>query len=162
MIGDVYPPVKYQLGRPLKYTPQELLEEFAKYVDWAREHPITVGSCETSTNAKGESWSKEGERTLPRLVSIGGFLVHIGGSESWWSHLEDGLQKEDFFKVKSFIREYCEQYQKEMASTDLFNANIISRLLGLADRKEIKAECSGEMPWSSKEELRQRLKEING
>ena len=90
-----------------------------------------------SISTKGETYGSEAEETKPRLISIGGFLVYLGESFAWWTQLDDRRDGEKFVKVKTFIREYCENYQKEMASADIFNANIISRLLGLADRKDV-------------------------
>ena len=78
---------------------------------------------------------------IPRLVSVGGFLVWIGEDARWYSELEKGKEGERFSKVKAYIREYCENYQKEMASANIFNANIISRLLGLADKKEVAVDA---------------------
>ena len=139
-----YPPFRYTLGRPLKYQPAELLEKFQEYVDWAKANPISVGHTEKNTSKDGCTYSKEWEELKPRLVSISGFLVHLGCVREWWDSLdrEDAKRKDEFSRVKSFIRDYCQTYQKEMATNDIFNANIISRLLGLADKKEVKADLT--------------------
>lgn len=138
---NIYPPLRFKLqGRPVNYTPEELWEKFGEYVQWAKDNPIVLGASETSTNAEGKSWDKDTQRQIPRLVSIGGFLVFIGEDDSWWSKLDNRREGEKYVRVKNYIRRYCENYQKEMASANIFNANIISRLLGLADRKEVKAD----------------------
>ena len=139
---NIYPPFRYSLGRPLKYQPTELLEKFQEYVVWAKDNPISVGHTEKNTSKDGSTYNKEWEELKPRLVSISGFLVHLGASRDWWDGL--GLRKnaKEFIRVKSYIRDYCEAYQKEMATNDIFNANIISRLLGLADKKEVKADLT--------------------
>lgn len=128
-------PFKSPLGRPLKYTPKQLAEEFVKYAQWCEDHPLEARV--RVDYAKGFS---DTTAYKPRRVSIGGFLVYIGGTWDWWSHLNTRKRGEEFVKVKSSIKEYCETYQKEMASAGLLNANIISRLLGLADKKETKVE----------------------
>lgn len=126
-------PFKNPLGRPLKYTPKEMVEKFTEYAQWCNDHPLQENS--RTDYQKGFS---DTTAYKPRRVSIEGFLVYIGCTWDWWQHLDDGKRKAEFFKVKASIREYCETYQKEMASAGLLNANIISRLLGLAEKQEVK------------------------
>lgn len=163
MKTDVYPPINFS-WRPLKYTPEQLLEKFQEYVQWAIDHPIETGSKTTVSGGNADhEWNNETvkEDKHPRLVSIGGFLVHIGGSESWWSMLEKSKRADDFLKVKTFIREYCAQYQKEMASAGIFNANIISRLLGLADKVQHSGELNVRPIVLENEAQRKELKELD-
>jgi hypothetical protein len=138
-IYDVYPPFNYQLGRPLKYEPDELLEKFQEYIKWAKEHPIPIVKNVKNTTTKGDTYGSDSLERKPRLLSISGFLVFIGAGSDWWQSLDrDGAKRaEEFSRVKSLIREFCQSYQSEMASADIFNANIVSRLLGLADKKDI-------------------------
>jgi hypothetical protein len=137
--SNIYPPVKFPvMGRPLKYTPDELEKKFVDYVEWCRKNPIVTGSSVTNTSVDGRSYGSATQEEKPRLVSIGGFLIHIGATRRWWRELDDS--KMDFSPVKDLIREFCEQYQKEMAAAGIFNGNIISRLLGLADKHEVEAE----------------------
>lgn len=133
--NNIYPPFKNPLGRPLKYTPEQLAEKFAEYVQWCQEHPIIVKSRVTYANGNFAETSEE----KPRLVSIDGFLVHLGASYKWYDNLDGGKKGQDFLQVKANIKIYCEKYQKEMASSGLFKENIISRLLGLADRQKVDA-----------------------
>ncbi len=137
---DVYMPINFKLGRPLKYKPDELFEKFKEYVQWAKEHPIPIVRRVTNTTTKGDTYGSDSIEHKPRLLSIGGFLVFIGADRNWWDHLDNGKRGADFLRVKSIIREYFEDYQKEMASAEIFNANIISRLLGLADKQMVKNE----------------------
>ena len=134
---DIYPPINFKLGRPLKYKPEELFEKFKDYVLWAKEHPIPIVKRVTNTSTKGDIYGSDSLETKPRLLSIEGFLVHLGTDRNWWDHLDSGKRGEEFLRVKAFIRDFCIGYQKEMASAEIFNANIISRLLGLADKKDI-------------------------
>lgn len=164
MNTDVYPPINFS-WRPLKYTPEQLLEKFQEYVQWAIDHPIETGgkTIVSGGNGADKAWSNETvkEEKTPRLVSIDGFLVHIGGSAAYWSQLDRRRRGEDFVKVKSFIREYCAQYQKEMASAGIFNANIISRLLGLADKVQHSGEMTVRPIVVESEEQKQGLKELD-
>ena len=137
---DVYMPINFKLGRPLKYKPDELFEKFKEYVQWAKEHPIPIVRRVTNTTTKGDTYGSDSVEHKPRLLSVDGFLVYLGAERNWWTMLEKGKRGEEFLKVKSIIRGFCEDYQKEMASAEIFNANIISRLLGLADKQMVKNE----------------------
>lgn len=143
-IADMYPPFVYhEVGRPLSYKPKELLQKFVEYIEWAKAHPIENIYETSGTSFSGDSYGNTNKNLKPRLISIGGFLVFIGQTESWWSHLEDGKRGEEFFKVKDKIKSYCESYQKEMAAAGIFKENIISRLLGLKDKQEVENKGEG-------------------
>lgn len=142
MNENIYPPVRFNLGRPPKYTPKQLAEKFVEYVNWEKEHPIRIKVTETSTSVQGNTYGKESVEEKPRLVSIEGFCIWMGETKAWWQKLDhdNAKHKDEFFALKNQIREYCEKYQKEMATSGLFNANIISRLLGLADRQQVEGK----------------------
>ena len=131
------PPVKFaDKGRPLKYTPKELAEKFVEYVEWCKNNPIILGTEVKNTSVDGREYGNTTKEMKPRLVSVAGFLVFIGESSRWWGELNDS-KRQDFSVVKALIREYCEAFQKEMAANNIFNGNIISRLLGLADKQQV-------------------------
>lgn len=125
-----------KVGRPLNYTPQRLAEKFAEFVEWCRTHPIPI--TETTISARADVFEKT--RKAPRMVSVGAFLVFLGEDKSWWSRLDTRENGEEFVNLKSRISTFCENYQIEMASTGLFKENIISRLLGLADKQNASVE----------------------
>lgn len=126
-------------GRPLHYTPKQLAEKFEEYVKWSEENVMEIGERQKGI-APGGYVDKTTTNYKQRLISIHGFLVFIGKTSRWWGELSNGKQGEKFSVVKAHITDYCEDYQKEMAAAGIFNANIISRLLGLADKKELTGE----------------------
>ena len=126
-------------GRPLHYTPKQLAEKFEEYVKWSEENVIEIGERQKGI-ASGGYVDKTTTNYKQRLISVHGFLVFIGKSKRWWTELSDGKQGDKFSPLKDSITSYCEDYQKEMAAAGIFNANIISRLLGLADKKELTGE----------------------
>lgn len=161
---NIYPPFRpeHVLGRPLKMTPTEMLEKFGEYIKWAKENPITLGTTEENSNPKGDTYGKETKHDIPRRLSIQGFLVHLGVSECWWRQLDGCKLTDEFSRVKDYIRTYCENYQKEMASAGIFNANIISRLLGLVEKTENKNEnINANRDFKSLAEWKQYVKDIN-
>ena len=159
--NDVYPDFvnPFPVGRPLSYTPRGLAEKFAEYIEWAKEHPIVIGETERGIKSgKGTDATKIQHK--PRLISIEGFLVYLGKRKSWWQELENGKHGPEFLYLKQLIREYCESYQKEMASAGIFNANIISRLLGLAEKQEIEASVQGVTVNVGNDETKKILQDI--
>lgn len=136
-ISDIYPPfINPYAGRPLSYKPAELTEKFAEYIEWAKAHPLEHVYDSRGRNDHG-TFSNTNKDIKPRLISISGFLVYIGKTESWWKMLDTGKRGEEFLKVKENIKTYCENFQKEMAAAGIFKENIISRLLGLKDKQEV-------------------------
>lgn len=127
-------------GRPLHFTPKQLAEKFEEYVKWSEENVIEIGERQKGI-ASGGYVDKTTTNYKQRLISVHGFLVFIGKSKRWWTELSDGKQGDKFSTLKDSITSYCEDYQKEMAAAGIFNANIISRLLGLADKKELTGEA---------------------
>ena len=154
-IGNIYPPVINPLrkGRPLHYTPDQLAEKFVEYVQWCDEHPITISRTVTQTGSSPQgdsSFDREEVENKPQLVSIAGFLVWLGETEDWWRNLdrlEDGVE---FITLKSYIRAYCQQNQAKLASSGVFKENIISRLLGLADKQSVDAKLDGTIEYEVK------------
>lgn len=139
---NIYPPFNYVFGRPLKYTPDELIEKFAEYVLWCKDNPIKVEVQETGIRGNNIVDAKKVEYK-PRFLNLRGFLSFIGGSDVYWSQLEDGKNAEHFSKVKKAIKTYIESYQIEYAAAGVFKENIVSRLNGLTDKQEHKHEGDG-------------------
>lgn len=127
------------VGRPLHFTPKQLAEKFGEYVQWCEDNVMEFE--EKQKGLQGNGYVDKTTKTFKqRLISVHGFLVFIGKTKRWWSQLSEGKQGEKFSYLKESITEYCEDYQKELAASGHYNANIISRLLGLADKKELTGE----------------------
>lgn len=121
-------------GRPRKYTPQQLLKEFEEYVNDRLQRPIEI--IETEEGYIGKSRiDKTKKKTIPHPLSVRDFCVHLGVGDTWWNQLP-----EDFSSVKSYIKGFLEDYQLKGAQSGIYNANIVSRLLGLADKKDITSD----------------------
>lgn len=163
-LDALYPPFVYTTGRPLAYTPEQLVEKFQDYLNWAKANPIEAVFQTSGVSYTGDSFGNTNKKIIPRLISVTGFLVHIGQTESWWKNLEEGKRGEEFLKVKDKIKTYSETYQKEMASAGLFKENIVSRMLGLKDKKEVEQTGEGfKIIVNSEEEKKQieSLKELD-
>lgn len=139
-------PVHNPLGRPLKFKPQELAEKFAEYAQWCHDHPFFDENRVEYANGNFAA----SESPKPRRISIGGFLAYLGTDFDWWGRLDIRQDGEDFVKVKRYIKNYCETSQSDMASAGLLKENIISRLLGLADKQAVDAKVDGKMEYKFK------------
>lgn len=149
------------VGRPLHFTPKQLAEKFGEYVEWCEENMMVFE--EKQKGLQGNGYVDKTTKTFKqRLISVHGFLVFIGKTKRWWSQLSEGKQGEKFSYLKESITEYCEDYQKELAASGHYNANIISRLLGLADKKELTGESINIIVNSHEEKQQiENMKDLN-
>lgn len=148
---NLFVPFKPQRGRPRKYTPAQLLTKFEEYLDDRLNRPIIEMETETSRHDEHRS-EKESRVAHPQLLSIGDFCIFLGCSRNWWNELPD-----EFLGVKRQISTYIEQYQLRGASLGIFNANIISRLLGLTEKKDITSNGETIQAIVQSEEQKQKL-----
>lgn len=130
-MDELFVPFKAKMGRPLKYRPSALLKKFEEYLEERAANPITEVDSEEG-NSGINRISKTTTKKHPCPISIRDFCIFLGTSYDWWKALG-----EDFFPVKSYIRTYIENFQLKGASIGAFNANIVSRLLGLVDKQQI-------------------------
>lgn len=121
-------------GRPRKFKPIELLDEFQNYIQDRMSNPIIEKEEENGKTGIHPNY-KTKEKKHPQLLSVADFCVFLGCSRNWWNELPD-----EFLGVKSHISTYIDNFQLKGASIGVFNANIVSRLLGLADKKEFVAD----------------------
>lgn len=156
---NIYPPFNYVFGRPLKYTPDELIEKFAEYVLWCKDNPIKVEVQETGIRGNNIVDAKKVEYK-PRFLNLRGYLNYIGGSDVYWSQLENGRLKVEFSKVKRAISQYIQSYQLEYAAAGVFKENIVSRLNGLTDKQEHKHEGDGIKIVVQSEEEKNKIESI--
>lgn len=128
-------PFKNPLGKPPRYTPEQLAAKFEEYLQWCQDNPIVIEDHTEYANGFSHNTAKK-----PRLVCLSGFELYAGVDDSWWSKLSKRSRGEEYVRVKARIKMLCETYQKEMASAGIFNGNIISRLLGLADKQQVEGQ----------------------
>ena len=118
-------------GRPRKFKPADLLDEFQNYIQDRMSNPIVEKEEEIGVVGKNPS-AKTKEKSHPQLLSVADFCVYLGCSRNWWNELPD-----EYLGVKSHISTYIDNFQLKGASIGVFNANIVSRLLGLKEKTEL-------------------------
>lgn len=115
-------------------TPELLWEAACEYFQWCDDNPLW----------ESKAFAFQGDVTveqLPKLraYTLGGLCLFLDCSESYFRSFKSAerINKKDFVTVIEKI-ENTIYYQKfSGAAADLLNANIISRDLGLADKKDV-------------------------
>ena len=118
-------------GKPRKYKPAELLDEFQNYIQDRMSNPIVEEEEEAGSVGEHTS-NKTKKKSHPQLLSVADFCVFLGCSRNWWNELPD-----EYLGVKSHISTYIDNFQLKGASIGVFNGNIVSRLLGLKEKTEL-------------------------
>lgn len=113
-------------GRPRKYeTPEELWEAACAYFEWATKTPIM--KTEISAGKKIET-----KRARPFLKKA--LCVHLGISLPTF---EKYKESEDLSEIAETIDEVIWVQKFEGAAVGIFSPSIITRELGLADKRDV-------------------------
>lgn len=122
-------------------TPDLMWEAALEYFDWCDKHPWK--------QIKKKAGSKNGieveETPVQRPYTLSGLMLYFGASESYWRQFKSQGHKE-FLTVTSRIDTIIETQQLEGAVVGTFNANIIARKLGLADKQDNSVTVKGDIP----------------
>lgn len=146
-MGKFYPPFgrmfeEVKSGRKLAYTPEQLVEEFEKYIHSLSDDEMEVetefrrmrrkGKDESGgTDAKDIQLRKAKFHRAPKITD---FVVRwLGKSMSWWNLLDDGKRGKQFFNIKNIITQYCYDVKLDGAVAGIYNPSIIARDIGLKD-----------------------------
>lgn len=120
----------------LKYTPASLEQSALDYFEWVLAHPLIEPRPMV---AGGEIHMIEVPK--PRPMTIGGFCLFAGISQRYLNEL---AHHRDFKDAIGWIKDAIYTQKFEGAAVGLFNANLISRDLGLADRQQVELDAPPE------------------
>lgn len=133
-------------GKALRYTPEQIAEQFEGYIADLTEHPIVVTTTyQTAAQGVGDEGVSKREnrqtRTFPASPTISDFCQRwLGKSLRWWSELDktkDEDKRERYIQVKALIAAYCRKVKLNGAEVGIYNANIVARELGLAEKQQV-------------------------
>lgn len=120
-----------KIGRGKLFTdPDVLWEACVEYFLWAEEHPLTVERVFSyqGTIVKGTENKK-------RVLTITGLCLFLGiPLQTWIDYRNNNIV---FSEVIAKAEQHIYQDKFEGATSDLYNANIISRDLGLIDKRDV-------------------------
>lgn len=129
--GNQFWKLRSSHGRKPKFSnPEDLESACYAYFEQVEANPIMV---ETST--------KNGIVKLARQrpFTVAGLCVFLDISEDTWANYK---KDKDLIGVTTRIDQVMRSQKFEGASAGIFNANIIARDLGLADKQEVKAKVN--------------------
>jgi hypothetical protein len=130
--GNQYYLLRSKHGRNKKY---ENVEDFSaacvEYFETVLENPIITKQL---VSYKGDSWLEDLPHTPP--FTLTGLQLWIGITDQTWHNYK---QDKDFLEVIQWVEKTIYNQKFEGAAVGVYNANIISRDLGLIDKKEVKA-----------------------
>lgn len=119
-------------GRDFLFAKAELLRsEISKYFNWVDGHPWFKVEAIKSGDMAGTLMKVP----TARPYTLSGLCIYLNASESWWKNFRKNENlNDDFLSVISWTEDVIRTQKIEGASVGAFNANIISRELGLADQ----------------------------
>lgn len=133
-------------------SPELLWEAACEYFQWCDENP----------HLETKAFAFQGEITnalIPkvRAYTMGGLCLYLGCSESYFRTFKSVSteNEQDFLTVIENITQTVREQQFSGAASDLLNANIISRTLGLIDKvnSEINLKSEPDLSKYSAEDL---------
>lgn len=120
-------------GKDKLFAAPELLWEAAcEYFDWCDNNPY----LKHEVIKGGQYVGQIVDIPTQRPYSLSGLLLYIGANEAYWRQFKAANHK-DYSTVISDIENVIETQQFEGAIVGVFNANIVSRKLGLIDKADI-------------------------
>lgn len=124
-------------------SPLLLWEAAAEYFNWSDAHPW----YKVEAIKSGDFAGKLVKTPTARPYTIRAFLLYIGASESYWRDFKQA-NHEDFSSVIEQIDHAMYSQKFEGAAVGAFNANIISRDLGLIDKQDVtsKGKAIAQLP----------------
>lgn len=117
-------------GKPKAYQPEELWEKACDYFQWCQDHPWVKNEAVKG----GDNAGMIIKVPTSRPFTIHGFCIHAGiVTATFYNYEKDKAYLEIITRIREVI--YSEKF--EGAAVGAYNANIIARDLGLADKKEV-------------------------
>lgn len=131
-VGNKYWQFRGKNGRDFKYTPEQLWEEAVKYFDWMSNRTWIKKEA-----VKGRDGADIVDLPTSTPFSLETFCLFADITFQTFRNYETEETHKDFFDIASRIRAIVESQQFEGATVGAYNSSIISRKLGLADKKDL-------------------------
>lgn len=136
--GNQFWKLRSKHGRDTLFsTPEILWEAACEYFEWCDKKPWKKNEAVKS----GDKSGKIIKVPTQRPYSMSGLCLYLGCNQSYFYQFKERCG-EDFSNIITRIEDIIETQQFEGAVVGAFNANIIARKLGLADKKEIDGSMS--------------------
>lgn len=146
-------------GRKARYSPEDLAEEFKRYIADLDENQIEVETNYRYQTSNDERRQQRRSQKYARPPKILDFVTRwLGMTHQWWYSLPNGRRGADYEAVIERITQYCFDTKFDGAVVGLYNANIIARDLGLKENIAVsKHTTDADM---SEEEIEAEIKRL--
>jgi hypothetical protein len=132
-------------GRKARYSPEDLAEEFKKYIADLEENQIEVETNYRYMTSNDERRQQRRSQKYARPPKILDFVTRwLGMTHQWWYSLPHGKRGADYEAVIERITQYCYDTKFDGAVVGLYNANIIARDLGLKENIAVSKHSADE------------------
>lgn len=132
-------------GRKARYSPEDLAEEFKKYITDLEENQIEVETNYRYQTSNDERRQQRRTQKYARPPKILDFVTRwLGMTHQWWYSLPHGKRGADYEAVIERITQYCYDTKFDGAVVGLYNANIIARDLGLKENIAVSKHSADE------------------
>lgn len=132
-------------GRKARYSPEDLAEEFKKYISDLEENQIEVETNYRYMTSNDERRQQRRSQKYARPPKILDFVTRwLGMTHQWWYSLPHGKRGADYEAVIERITQYCYDTKFDGAVVGLYNANIIARDLGLKENIAVSKHSADE------------------
>lgn len=135
-IGNKFWELRSKHGRDALFATPELLWEAAcEYFEWCEANPLL------EVDFRGKDSDKV-ELPHPRPMSMNGLCHYLGCSEGYFRSVKCTSKDVDLLAIITRIEGVTFDQQFNGAAAGFYNANIISRALGMVDKKEIEGSVT--------------------
>jgi hypothetical protein len=133
--------------KPKKYTPDELWEGAIDYFNWSDENPIMIIEQSKMPQRLDAKMVKELKPAMiksflkqtidlphQRAYTIEGLCIHLNISRETFDNYSKTKGYETYFDICKRVREIIDNQHLQGGMAGIFNANIVTRKLGLQEK----------------------------
>jgi len=117
-------------------TPELMWEAACEYFQWCEENPFYKSEAKVVSGYRNDGSVEIAELPQMRPFTIQGLCRYLNCNTKYFNDFKDAGHK-DFSEVLTRIMDIIYEQKFSGAASGFFNANIIARDLGLADKKDV-------------------------
>lgn len=117
-------------------TPDLMWEAACEYFQWCEDNPYIKSEAKVVSGFKESGSVEIAELPVLRPFTIQGLCLYLDCNTKYFYDFKDA-KHEGFSEILTRIMEIIYNQKFSGAASGFFNANIIARDLGLADKKEV-------------------------
>lgn len=150
--GNQFWKIRAKHGRDAIFTEAEVLrKEVDSYFEWCQKNPFKEQVIQKIKVDRYREEIKKVDVNKPRPFTLIGLCLYLGVNTRYFEEFRKLVygktrgKYKDFPAVLTYIEETIRDQKYTGAASGFFNASIVARDLGLADKTDSKQEHSGEI-----------------